>query len=249
MLTRDSLDINGTCRLLSFRRHLEITDDNENAEKSSSIYEEIPKNLIEKNESERQSRSRCKNISKKYERKNNKTSRSSSIGSSLDLRNSRFIKYVPSSLRRVLSTSFISLDQPDFIEKKNDQNSRKIFQQIEDNKFNNSSGIIPISYQVFDDDDCQDNFRIFKQTNNDKINSWILNDGENNDNCILLELKSVKIDETFIDESAKYLALSSTPPPKLSKRNDEKSTRRDLQRANILRRRKFAQRSFSVPVS
>lgn len=218
MLTKDTKDC-GNCRLLSFRRHQDVNEDDNN---------EKIKNKNDTIKTQHQSRSRTiKN--KKY----NYKIRSTSIGSTLDIKNSKFIKYVPTSLRRVLSTSFINFDKQDST---NNHEFINIFNHYENDNFD---GIVPLSYQIFHEDNYHHSDDDFKLINN--INSSEFNN--DNRNCILFGLKNINTNDKFMINN------DNNKLNKLTKKNDEKLTRRDLQRANILRRRKYTQRSFSVPVS
>uniref|UniRef100_A0A0C9QN20 PLEKHG4_2 protein n=1 Tax=Fopius arisanus TaxID=64838 RepID=A0A0C9QN20_9HYME len=234
LITREEIDRSGGCRLLAFRRRpdvSEVLEVSEVRDEVGDVVDDVRVRYVEvSDEVERPSRPRRKKDSRGQ-------SRSSSMGSSLDL-NSKLIRFVPDGLKRVLSTPY------------NFEHSHSLLANTEANHIqhrldNALNGIIPIRYQVVEpEENCTGDGivrNIYRQTHKGQ-SDWIL-EGDNDRACVFLGLRS-------LDEVDAPSVVTLTPellPPPRPPRRTEKSTRRDRQRAKLLKKRTNNLRSTSVP--
>lgn len=234
LITEEESDNNGSCRLLSFRRKSEIISDDDVTDGTSHVdvsmrFIEIPSARYEVEEAARRSRAKKKNSLTKR----NKLLRSSSIGLPVDVKStSIFIKLFPDRLKRVL-TSHMSYDES--------------YDVVDDS-------IVPLKYKTKLDKhgDCDlvfsdDKYRVDSKKLTDSSNGYGEDENDYSSPCVLLGLRPLEVDAP---SAVTVTPSQSTPPPFLPPRRiSEKCTRRDRERARILKRRRINLRSTSEPVS
>lgn len=170
--------------------------------------------------------------------------RSSSTGPTVDF-NSKFIRFMPDGLRRVLSSTPYTFEHSLAISSPDDTESNT---DIPDRLDTGLNGIIPIRYQVVEPElHCLGDGvvrNIYRQT--DKGTSDWIHEKDNDQTCVFLGLR-------LLDEVDAPSVVTLTPdllePPSRPPRRTEKSTRRDRERAKLLKKRRTNGRSTSAPVS
>ncbi|KAG8038363.1 hypothetical protein G9C98_006690 [Cotesia typhae] len=264
LITEEKSDNNGSCRLLLFRRKSEVTSDNEvissitvgdnrpNSDSSASeknrmevpvtSFTEISSAYTYKvsEEAEKRRSRATKTNSLNKQKSKNKLSRSLSIGLPVeaDIKGtSIFVKLFPDKLKKVL-TSHLSYDE----------------------SYNVVDSIVPLKYEVKlnSHGDCDLVFsdeKYCKNKNSHSNRKWLGNvdangynvNTEDDNECILLGLRPLEVDAPSLVTVTPTQSTPSAPTFPLPRKICEKSTRRDRERARILKRRRINLRSTSEP--